>query len=224
MSIRRPPVQADRPGYLITLEGVEGAGKSTQIAALAHFLESQSVPVITTREPGGSPIAERIRTLLLDPANTGMDGTAELLLMFAARAEHLAKRIRPALASGVWVLCDRFTDATYAYQGGGRGIDLERIGQLETLVQGSLRPDRVLLLDLPVEIGLARARGRAAADRFEAETLGFFTAVRDGYRARAQADPARYRVVDASHPPAVVGEALRGYVADLLAAAPGESR
>jgi dTMP kinase len=167
-------------------------------------LTERGIQVLTTREPGGSPIAERIRAVLLDTANAGMDETAELLLMFAARAEHLSKTIRPALAGGTWVICDRFTDATYAYQGGGRGLDHERIGVLETLVQGDLRPDLTLVLDLSPEQGLRRARRRGTADRFESETLRFFEAVRAVYLARADACPARYRVIDAAAPLAVV--------------------
>jgi len=191
-------------GFFITLEGIEGAGKSTHIAHLSRALTERGIQVLTTREPGGSPIAERIRAVLLDIANAGMDETAELLLMFAARAEHLSKTIRPALASGTWVICDRFTDATYAYQGGGRGIDHERIGQLETLVQGDLRPDLTLVLDLSPKQGLGRAHRRGAADRFESETLRFFEAVRSVYLSRAEACPARYRVIDAAAPLAVV--------------------
>jgi dTMP kinase len=196
-------------GRFITLEGIEGAGKSTHIADLSNLLSDLQIPFVTTREPGGSPIAERIRSLLLDPGNTGMDETAELLLMFAARAEHLAKTIRPALASGAWVLCDRFTDATYAYQGGGRGLDPGRIGVLETLVQGDLRPDLVLVFDVPPEVGLKRARGRSAADRFESETVNFFESVRSVYLHRAHANPARYRLIDSVEPlPVVTAQAI----------------
>lgn len=205
-----------QPGCFITIEGIEGAGKSTHIANLSRILSDLKIPLVTTREPGGSPIAERIRALLIDPANTGMDETAELLLMFAARAEHLAKRIRPALAEGTWVLCDRFTDATYAYQGGGRGLGTGRIGLLETLVQGDLRPDLTLLFDLPPEVGLARARGRGAADRFESETVAFFASVRAHYLERAKHEPERFRRIDATQPmPAVAGQAaqaLRNFV------------
>ncbi|WP_296806195.1 dTMP kinase [Thiocapsa sp.] len=193
-------------GCFITLEGIEGAGKSTHIAALSALLCSMGIGVVTTREPGGSPIAERIRALLLDSSNTGMDETAELLLMFAARAEHLSKTIRPALESGAWVLCDRFTDATYAYQGGGRGLNPERIALLETLVQGDLRPDLTLLFDLEPALGLERARGRGTADRFESETLHFFDAVRAVYLERAHASPERYRLIDAAAPLSDVGE------------------
>jgi dTMP kinase len=203
-------------GCFITLEGIEGAGKSTHMGDLSGLLSDLDIPAVVTREPGGSPIAERIRKLLLDPGNAGMDETAELLLMFAARAEHLAKTIRPALDSGTWVLCDRFTDATYAYQGGGRGLDPSRIAVLERLVQGDLRPDLILLFDLPPEVGLDRARGRGAADRFESETVRFFASVRSAYLERADADPGRYRLIDASAPLPVVAEQaiqhLRGFI------------
>ncbi|WP_295412808.1 dTMP kinase [uncultured Thiodictyon sp.] len=204
-----------KQGRFITFEGIEGAGKSSQIAPLADWLSAQGQPVVTTREPGGSPIAERIRTLLLDRTNTGMSGTAELLLVFAARAEHLAQAITPALSAGTWVLCDRFTDATYAYQGGGRGIAAERIAILEDLVQGTLRPDLTLVFDLPPAVGLARARGRGEPDRFEAERLHFFEATRAVYLARAAADPGRYRVVDATQPLAEVTAAVIRSVAEL---------
>ena len=186
-------------GRFITLEGIEGAGKSTQIAPLAELLRARGLEVLTTREPGGSPLAERLRALLLDPDNQGMSETTELLLMFAARSDHLERRIRPALKAGHWVLCDRFTDATYAYQGGGRGIDPARIGLLETLVQDELRPDLTLVFDLPPELGLGRAKSRAGqADRFESETQRFFEAARAVYLERARGNPKRYRVIDAT--------------------------
>lgn len=192
-------------GRFITLEGIEGAGKSTQIAPLAELLRARGLEVLTTREPGGSPLAERLRALLLDPDNQGMSETTELLLMFAARSDHLERRIRPALKAGHWVLCDRFTDATYAYQGGGRGIDPARIGLLETLVQDELRPDLTLVFDLPPELGLGRAKSRAGqADRFESETQRFFEAARAVYLERAGANPERYRVIDATAPLEVV--------------------
>ena len=192
-------------GRFITLEGIEGAGKSTQIAPLAELLRARGLEVLTTREPGGSPLAERLRALLLDPDNQGMSETTELLLMFAARSDHLERRIRPALKAGHWVLCDRFTDATYAYQGGGRGIDPARIGLLETLVQDELRPDLTLVFDLPPELGLGRAKSRAGqTDRFESETQRFFEAARAVYLERARANPERYRVIDATVPLEVV--------------------
>ena len=188
-------------GRFITLEGIEGAGKSTQIAPLAELLRARGLKVLTTREPGGSPLAERLRALLLDPDNQGMSETTELLLMFAARSDHLERRIRPALKAGHWVLCDRFTDATYAYQGGGRGIDPARIALLEDLVQGDLRPDLTLVFDLPPELGLGRAKSRAGqTDRFESETRRFFEAARAVYLERARANPKRYRVIDATAP------------------------
>jgi dTMP kinase len=203
-------------GRFITFEGVEGAGKSTQVTALRDWLEGQDIPVRVTREPGGSPIAERIRNLLLDRDNAGMAGDAELLLMFAARAEHLAKTIRPALDAGIWVLCDRFTDATYAYQGGGRGVAQRRIGLLEDLVQGSLRPDLTLLFDLPVAAGLARARGRSAPDRFESETARFFEAVRAEYLAIAVREPERVRVIAAQADPATVAALVHAQLRPFL--------
>ena len=185
-------------GLFITLEGGEGAGKSTQLAYVQQCLEKAGKRVLVTREPGGTELGEQIRALLLDHRQTAMDSDTELLLMFAARAQHLAERIRPALAAGDWVLCDRFTDATYAYQGGGRGIDTQRIAVLEDWVQGKLRPDLTLLLDLPVEVGLSRAGERGDLDRFEREQQAFFQRVRQAYRDRAAAEPQRYRVIDAS--------------------------
>jgi dTMP kinase len=185
-------------GRFITLEGIEGAGKSSQMEPLRQTLLELGIPVLTSREPGGSPVAERIRVLLLDRANAGMAPTAELLLVFAARAEHLDKVLVPALDRGTWVLCDRFTDATYAYQGGGRGMDHRPIALLEDLVQGDLRPDLTLVFDLPPALGLERARGRGESDRFESERLAFFEGARATYLERARAYPSRYRVLDAT--------------------------
>ena len=187
-------------GKFITVEGIEGVGKTTNIDFIHQQLQAAGRDVVLTREPGGTPLAEAIRGLLLDPAYTGMDSTCELQLMFAARAEHLAKVVWPALEQGQWVLCDRFTDATYAYQGGGRGIDSGVIARLEELVQGDFRPDLTLLLDVPVEIGLARASKRGALDRFEQEKVAFFERVRNTYLEMAQRSPDRYRVIDASLP------------------------
>lgn len=202
-------------GRFITLEGIEGVGKSTQAAFLVEHLRASGRDVVATREPGGTSIGDRIRTILLDPDGDGPSGDTELLLMFAARAEHLARVIHPALATGRWVVCDRFTDATYAYQGGGRGIAAERIERLENWVQGDLRPDRTLLLDLPVEEGLRRARSGCDGDRFEREQREFFERVRQAYLDRAAAEPERYRVIDADGSVERVGEALIAAVADL---------
>lgn len=193
----------------ITLEGGEGAGKSTCLRFIADHFAARGLPLCQTREPGGTPLAEDIRTLLLQPRDEPVAPDTELLLMFAARAQHLAQVIRPALSRGDWVLCDRFTDATYAYQGAGRGQPAATIAALESLVQGDLRPGLTLLLDLPVAQGLARAAARAEKDRFEAEQQAFFERVRAAYRARAQADPARFRVIDASRPLPEVQAALR---------------
>ncbi len=202
-------------GLFITLEGPEGAGKSTNRDYLAELLGATGREVVLTREPGGTPLAERIREILLAPAAEPMAVDTELLLMFAARAQHLAQVIRPALARGALVLCDRFVDATYAYQGGGRGVPVERIATLEAFVLGDLQPDLTLVFDLPVEIGLARAARRGALDRFEQEQRAFFEAVRQTYLDRAQAVPARYRLIDASRSLAQVQADLRALVATL---------
>ena len=195
-------------GKFITLEGVEGVGKSTNLATIEKVLQSLSIDYIKSREPGGSSIAERIRALLLDPEAEPMSELAELLLVFAARAEHLEKVIRPSLENGVWVLCDRFTDATFAYQGGGRGLSTAIIDQLQALVQGELRPDLTVILDLDPAIGLERARERGALDRFEKEEQLFFNRVREAYLAIAEAEPKRCMVIDASKPLEQVGQDL----------------
>ena len=174
-----------------------------------------------TREPGGTPLAEQIRELLLTPADEPMNSDAELLLVFAARAQHLAQVIRPALARGAVVLCDRFTDATYAYQGGGRGLSFQRIEQLESFVQGEMRPDLTLVFDLPVEIGLSRAAARGRLDRFEQEGLAFFDAVRSAYLHRARQAPQRYRLIDAGQPLSVVQQHLDALLPELLERALG---
>ncbi len=187
-------------GLFITVEGGEGAGKSTCVPELAAFLAGHGIDVEVTREPGGTEVAERIRALLLAPGAIPDD--TELLLIFAARAAHLAERIRPALEQGRWVLCDRFTDATYAYQGGGRGIPPGRIAELEQWAQGELRPDLTLLFDVEVAEGFKRARGRArAADRFESEQRDFYQRVRNTYLERARAEPQRFRLIDANRKP-----------------------
>ncbi len=185
-------------GLFITLEGTEGVGKTTQLAFVKNYLLAAGHELVVTREPGGTTLGENIRTLLLDKQHTGMASDTELLLMFAARAEHLDKVIKPALAAGKMVLSDRFTDASYAYQGYGRHICIDRIAQLEDFVQGDLRPDLTLLLDAPVELGLKRAGKRGSADRFEIEKAAFFSAVRNGYLHMAEQFSARYRVIDAT--------------------------
>ncbi|MEZ5492032.1 MAG: dTMP kinase [Gammaproteobacteria bacterium] len=184
----------------ITIEGVEGVGKSTNIAFIKEFLEQRKINLLVTREPGGTELAEQIRDLLLQEHAEAMNPTAELLLMFAARAQHLQNKILPALARGCWVLCDRFTDATYAYQGGGRQLDVNRISLLEQLVQGDLRPDLTIILDLDPETGLSRASERGELDRFEKEKLEFFQRVRRTYLQRAAAEPERCIVIDAGQP------------------------
>lgn len=187
-----------RAGRFITVEGGEGVGKTTNLAFIAQTLRDAGIEVVMTREPGGTPLAEQIRGLLLAPREEPMHADAELLLVFAARAQHLQSVVLPALAAGRWVLCDRFTDATYAYQGGGRGLSMHRIAELEQIVQGALRPDLTLLLDIEVAAGMARAGARSAPDRFEQEQHDFFERVRRCYRARAAAEPARFRTIDAS--------------------------
>ncbi|HHJ15573.1 MAG TPA: dTMP kinase [Gammaproteobacteria bacterium] len=184
-------------GRFITLEGGEGAGKTTSMNYLCERLHDAGVRVLRTREPGGTPLGEKMRELLLDTQHTALHADTELLLMFAARAQHLHEVILPALARGDWVVCDRFTDATYAYQGGGRGIDSGRIALLEDWVQQGLQPDTTLLFDLPVAQGLARAGRRGELDRFEQEQQAFFEQVREAYLARARQYPQRFRIIDA---------------------------
>jgi len=185
-------------GLFITIEGGEGAGKSTQIGRMAAWLETQGHTVVLTREPGGTRLAERLREQLLDRHNEDLGALTELLLMFAARAQHLHELIRPALDRGETVVCDRFTDATWAYQGGGRGLPDTAIATLEQLVHGDLQPDLTLLLDLPVSEGLRRAALRSESDRFESESVEFFERVRSAYLARAKSDAARFAVIDAA--------------------------
>ena len=204
-------------GCFITVEGTEGVGKSSNIAFIQATLQQAGIEVVATREPGGTELGEEVRELLLDHRHSVMSSDAELLLMFAARAQHIEQVIKPALDKGQWVLCDRFTDATYAYQGGGRGISNERIAALETWVQGSLRPDITVLLDLPVEIGLARASARGAADRFEKEQQTFFEQVRNAYLAQAEKAPERYRIIDASCTLDEVQQQIAGVLQPILA-------
>jgi dTMP kinase len=194
----------------ITIEGIEGAGKSTAIKFIQDYLQAEGKNVLVTREPGGTPVAEEIRHLVLNPhAKEVIDPKAELLLMFAGRAQHLARLILPELAAGKWVLCDRFVDATYAYQNAGRGLDAKWITLLEEFVVGSLRPTLTILLDLDPALGLARSRRRGPQDRFEKEKVDFFERVRRSYLERAEQDPDRFRVLDAAQPLARVQEQLQ---------------
>ena len=198
-------------GLFLTLEGAEGVGKSTNIEFITQYLEQRGLEYVLTREPGGTQLGEKIRELLLAVHEEPMSELTELLLVFAARAQHLDKIIEPALAAGKWVVCDRFTDATFAYQGAGRGLSMETIGELESMVQGELQPDLTLILDLDPEIGMQRAGNRGELDRFEREQMSFFRHVRQGYLDIAQAEPERCKVIDAA-------KALEDVKLDLLAA------
>jgi dTMP kinase len=206
-------------GRFITFEGGEGAGKSTQLARAAAWLRGRGVETVVTREPGGTPRAERLREMLLERDSEPMPRACELLLMFAARATHLENLVLPAVRRGAWVLCDRFTDATYAYQGGGRGLPRTQIDALVQIVHAGVQPDLTILLDLPVEVGLARARQRNGADgpdRFETEQREFFERVRGTYLDRAQSDPGRFRVIDAAAAVDEVTDAIRAWLEPLL--------
>lgn len=202
-------------GRFITIEGIEGAGKTTQVAPLLEELGRRGIDAVATREPGGTPAAEAIRALLVDPAHSRLDADTELLLVFAARAEHLAKVVKPALERGRWVVSDRFTDATFAYQGAGRHAAARRIEMLEQWVQGDLRPDLTLLLDVPVSVGRARIRSRKA-DRFECEGDTFFERVRNAYLEGARRAPSRCRIIDARDSPSGVSASIRQAVAGML--------
>lgn len=205
-------------GRFITLEGIEGAGKSTVARIVAEWLSARAIPVRLTREPGGTPLAERVRQVVLERGNEQLSPVTETLLMFSARGIHLENLIRPALARGEWVVCDRFTDATRAYQGNGRGVDGALIETLAKVVHSGLQPDRTLLLDLPAATGLARARQRSglAADRFEAETEAFFERVRAGYLELAGREPNRIAVIDAALPLAQVERQVVSVLEGLL--------
>jgi len=196
-------------GRFITFEGIDGAGKSTQIQVVADTLRARGIELVLTREPGGTPLAEALRTLVLSEP---MDAATETLLLFAARSDHLERVLRPALAAGCWVLCDRFTDATYAYQAGGRGVPAERIATLEQWVHPDLQPDLTILFDVPPEIAAQRLAQARTADRFESEQLGFFGAVRRQYLERAAAFPDRFFVVDSTESP----EFIRGQLTELM--------
>jgi dTMP kinase len=203
-------------GRFITIEGGEGAGKSSVIHACLAHLREHGIEVVATREPGGTPLSEQIRALMLDQASSGMVGETELLLAFAARAQHVRELIRPALARGTWVLSDRFTDSSYAYQGGGRGLPVSTIASLEAFAVGDTRPDLTLWLDLPVVDGMARLQGRGDADRIEAESLAFFERVRAAFAHRAQAEPVRIRRIDAAADRDTVAAAARAALDSLI--------
>ena len=202
-------------GRFITVEGIEGVGKSTNLDYVAGLVESGGYRVVKTREPGGTPMAESIREMLLEHGHEPVPDLAELLLFFAARALHLHNVIRPALERGEWVICDRFTDASRAYQGAGRGLDLAMIDTLARWVHDGLEPDLTILLDAPAELGMARAGARGKTDRLESEQASFYARVRDGYLALAKKEPQRFCVVDASRPLAEVQAAIASAVAEL---------
>jgi len=203
-------------GKFITLEGGEGVGKTTNLTFIRDYLQEHNIPVVVTREPGGTVLAEKIRHLLLDKDSEIISEQAELLLIFAARAQHIKHVIEPALAQGEWVVCDRFTDATYAYQGGGRNMRISTIEWLENLVQGNLRPDLTVLLDAPVEIGIERARERGSFDRFELEKISFFEHVRRAYLLQAELHPERIKLIRANRPLVDVQSALIDVIRTLL--------
>jgi len=196
-------------GKFITLEGMDGAGKSTHIPTIVSMLQARGVEVVSTREPGGTSLGERLRELLL---HEPMHPETETLLMFAARREHINQVIEPALVRGAWVLSDRFTDATYAYQCGGRGVSAEKICALEEWVQDGLQPDVTLLFDVPVEVSVARLAGARTPDKFERETADFFTCIRSAYLQRAAEQPQRFRVIDANHPLNEVKKSLESII------------
>ena len=188
----------EKAGVFITVEGVEGVGKTTNMAFVQDYLQAHQVSLTVTREPGGTALAEQIRDLLLANHEEVLNDDAELLLVFAARAQHLGQLIKPVLAEGGWVLSDRFTDSSYAYQGGGRGLDINRISQLESWVMQDFTPDMTLLLDVPVEIGMSRVESRGKKDRIEMEKMDFFDRVRQAYIARSKEFPDRIKLIDSS--------------------------
>lgn len=204
-------------GRFVTFEGIEGAGKSTQLELLSARVRESGRDLLVTREPGGTTLGEKLRSLLLDPAIEPMVAETELLLIFAARAEHLRRCIEPALARGTWVFCDRFTDASFAYQGAGRGLGVGKVAVLEDWLQGPLRPDLVLLFDVSARLGLERAVSRGKRDRMESEDLAFFERAREAYLQRARARPERYRVIDGSADINTVANAVERAWSDWIA-------
>jgi len=214
------------PGLFITFEGLDGSGKSTHLKRAAAWLGERGVACRPTHEPGGTPLGDAVRQVFLDPRWGSMDGTVELLLVFASRRQHLLEVIEPALAAGIHVLCDRFTDSTVAYQGYGRGVPRERIEQIDQLATGGRRPDRTLLFDLPPELARARGhsprrQGRGSADRLDAEDLAFYGRVREGFRALAAGDPERFRIVDSSRAPAETSAQVEAALAGIFGLGPG---
>lgn len=206
-----------KPGKFLTLEGGEGVGKTTNVAFIKHYLESHGIDLMLTREPGGTPLAEAVRELLLNKSYKGMNSDAELLLVFAARAEHLNRKILPAMKAGQWVLSDRFTDASFAYQGRGRELGFERIELLEKFVQKGFQPDMTLLLDADVALGMSRVEQRDEKDRFESEQMDFFNRVREGYLARASKDPNRMKIINAALPLEGVQKQIQTQLDELIA-------
>lgn len=204
-------------GKFITIEGQDGAGKSTNITVIEQFLANHKIDFVKSREPGGTPFGEIVREVLLNSGDDKIGATAELLLIFAARAQHIEQVIEPALAVGQWVLCDRFTDATFAYQGAGRGLSVDLIKQLQSSVQNKLRPDLTILLDLPVEVGVSRAGQRSTPDRFEQQKHVFKQRVRDGYLQLASEQPQRVKVIDASQDLAAVANAIQVVLREFMA-------
>jgi dTMP kinase len=205
-----------KKSYFITLEGIEGVGKSTQLKFIENYLKQKNQPAIFTREPGGTPSAEVMRKIFLSHHDEKITSEAELLLLFAGRAQHIANVILPALSQGQWVICDRFTEATYAYQGYGRGVSLEYISTLEKWIQKDLHPNKVLLLDAPVSVTYDRTKNREDKDRLEIEEENFFQRVRDGYLTRAKQFPDLYQVIDATQPLEEVSKQIQKYLDTLL--------
>jgi dTMP kinase len=203
-------------GKFITIEGSEGVGKSTNIKFIQQYLSKQGIPLVLTREPGGTPLAESLRNLLLQHWQEKVDEQAELLMLFAARAQHVSTVIQPALERGEWVLCDRFTDSTYAYQGGGRGLDLKLIEQLESLVLQGFQPDTTIYLDIDVKQGLQRASTRGELDRFETEEIDFFERVRKAYLKRVESTPSRYALIDAGESLDKVQQSIQSFLEHLI--------
>ncbi len=205
-----------KPGRFIVLDGGEGVGKTTNLGFIASYLESQSIPFSQSREPGGTPFAEEIRGLLLKTRAESVEPITELLMIFAARCQHLNQLIKPRLAAGEWILCDRFTDATFAYQGFGRDLPIDVITTLETMVQGALRPDRVIVLESPLSVTNQRLKKRSSLDRMEREPDEFHKRVKEGFRVRAEASPETHRLIDSSQPLKTVQQHIQLLLDELI--------